>query len=188
MKIRSIWGRIPILACFLIVSFADAFGQKAPLKDYPIQPVNFTNVKVHDNFWAPRIELNQKVTIPIALDQCYKTGRVENFKIAGKLTKGKFQSEYPFDDSDVYKIIEGASYSLQTNPNPYLESRIDSVIHYISLAQEPDGYLYTNRTIDSLHMHPWVGKKRWEKDPELSHELYILGHLYEAAYAHFLAT
>jgi len=157
-------------------------------KDYPIQPVSFTNVKVTDHFWAPRIELNQRVTIPIAMDQCYKTGRVENFKIAAKLTKGKFQSEYPFDDSDIYKIIEGASYSLQTNPDAQLEKRIDSLIYYIGMAQEPDGYLYTNRTIDSLHMHPWVGKKRWEKDPELSHELYNLGHLYEAAYAHFLAT
>lgn len=165
-----------------------SFAQTKSSKDYPIQPVSFTNVKLTDYFWAPRIQLNQEVTIPIAIQQCYKTGRVENFKIAGKLTKGKFQSEYPFDDSDVYKIIEGASYSLQTNPDPFLEKRIDTLIYYIGLAQEPDGYLYTNRTIDSLHMHPWVGKKRWEKDPELSHELYNLGHLFEAAYAHFLAT
>ena len=170
------------------ISGFKALSQKTPARDYPIQPVNFTKVKVNDHFWAPRIELNQKVTIPIAIDQCYKTGRVENFKIAGKLTKGKFQSEYPFDDSDLYKIIEGASYSLQTHPDAQLESRIDTLIRYISLAQEPDGYLYTNRTIDSTHLHPWVGKKRWEKDPELSHELYNLGHLYEAAYAHFLAT
>ncbi len=186
--LEKIWFYTFVLTTVYILSGNIAFGQEQSLKDYPIQPVNFTKVKVNDHFWAPRIELNQKVTIPIALDQCYKTGRVENFKIAGKLTKGKFQSEYPFDDSDLYKIIEGASYSLQTNPNPFLESRIDSVIQYINLAQEPDGYLYTNRTIDSLHMHPWVGKKRWEKDPELSHELYNLGHLYEAAYAHFLAT
>ncbi|MCX6238739.1 MAG: glycoside hydrolase family 127 protein [Bacteroidia bacterium] len=163
-------------------------GQISPAKDYPIQPVSFTKVKVTDHFWAPRIELNQKVTIPIALDQCYKTGRVENFKIAAKLTKGKFQSEYPFDDSDIYKIIEGASYSLQTNPDARLEMRIDTLIQLIGLAQEPDGYLYTTRTIDSLHMHPWAGKKRWENDPKLSHELYNLGHLYEAAYAHYLAT
>ncbi len=177
-----------ILCSLLTITGSFAFGQSAPWKDYPIQPVSFTKVKVTDHFWAPRIELNQRVTIPIAIDQCYKTGRVENFKIAGKLTKGKFQSEYPFDDSDLYKIIEGASYSLQTHPDQLLESRIDTVIHYITLAQEPDGYLYTNRTIDSTHLHPWAGKKRWEKDPVLSHELYNLGHLYEAAYAHFLAT
>jgi len=180
---------ISFLLCpgFFLISF-NSKGQTSPSKDYPIQPVSFTDVKVTDHFWAPRIELNQKVTIPIALDQCYKTGRVENFKIAAKLTKGKFQSEFPFDDSDIYKIIEGASYSFQTNPDVQLAKRVDSLIYYIGLAQEPDGYLYTNRTIDSPHMHPWVGKKRWEKDSELSHELYNLGHLYEAAYAHFLAT
>lgn len=184
-------SRIPCIAliCSILLSgVSQTSAQKTPSRDYPIQPVSFTNVRVNDHFWAPRIELNQKVTIPIAIYQCYKTGRVENFKIAARLTKGKFQSEYPFDDSDLYKIIEGASYSLQTNPDKQLESRIDSVINYIALAQEPDGYLYTNRTIDSTHLHPWVGKKRWEKDPVLSHELYNLGHLYEAAYAHFLAT
>ncbi len=182
----------PVLTLFLALLCSmpavSAYGQKSLSRDYPIQPVSFTRVKVTDHFWAPRLELNQRVTIPIAIDQCYKTGRVENFKIAAKLTKGKFQSEYPFDDSDIYKIIEGASYSLQTHPDKPLENRIDTLIRYISLAQEPDGYLYTNRTIDSLHMHPWAGKKRWEKDPVLSHELYNLGHLYEAAYAHFLAT
>ena len=178
---------ISLCMAFCLIS-TYSIAQSRSSKDYPIQPVNFTKVKVTDKFWAPRIQLNQKVTIPIALQQCYITGRVENFKIAGKLTKGKFQSEYPFDDSDIYKIIEGASYSLQINPDPYLLKRIDTLIYYIGLAQEPDGYLYTNRTIDSLHMHPWVGKKRWEKDPELSHELYNLGHLYEAAYAHFMAT
>ena len=177
-----------LTSSILIAISGISSAQLKPGKDYPIQPVSFTNVKLTDRFWAPRIDLNQKVTIPIAIDQCYKTGRVENFKIAAKLTKGKFQSEYPFDDSDLFKIIEGASYSLQTNYDKKLENRIDTLISYIAGAQEPDGYLYTNRTIDSLHLHPWVGKKRWEKDPDLSHELYNLGHLYEAAYAHFLAT
>ncbi|MCE1198458.1 MAG: glycoside hydrolase family 127 protein [Marinilabiliales bacterium] len=177
-----------LLLLFWGIWMLHAYGKQEPKKDYPIRPVNFTQVKVDDDFWSRRIRLNQSVTIPIAIDQCYKTGRVENFRIAAKLAKGKFQSEYPFDDSDLYKIIEGASYSLQTHPDPQLEARMDTLIRYIALAQEPDGYLYTNRTIDSLHLHPWVGKKRWEKDPELSHELYNLGHLYEAAYAHFLAT
>ncbi len=187
IKVSIVYSTLT-LSFFTFFATVLAFSQQQPLKDYPIQPVNFTKVVVNDHFWAPRLALNQKVTIPIALDQCYKTGRIENFKIAAKLTTGKFQSEYPFDDSDVFKIIEGASYSLQTHPDKQLEGRIDSIIQYIAMAQEPDGYLYTNRTIDSLHLHPWVGKKRWEKDPELSHELYNLGHLYEAAYAHFLAT
>jgi DUF1680 family protein len=157
-------------------------------KDYPIIPVPFTAVKVNDAFWAPRIKLNHEVTIPIAIDQCYKTGRVDNFLFAARIKQGKFCTEFPFDDSDIYKIIEGASFSLQTFPDKNLEARIDTLIDYIGKAQEPDGYLYTNRTIDSTDLHPWAGKKRWEKDPEGSHELYNLGHLFEAAVAHYQAT
>jgi uncharacterized protein len=165
-----------------------SLGGIATAQDYPIQPVPFTAVKVNDSFWAPRIKKNHEVTIPIALDQCYKTGRVDNFLKAAHQKPGPFGTEYPFDDSDIYKIIEGASYSLQTYADPKLEAQIDVLIDYIGKAQEPDGYLYTARTIDPEHLHPWIGKNRWEKDPELSHELYNLGHLYEAAVAHFLAT
>src|SRR5512139_3918032 len=82
--------------------------------DYPIQPVPFTSVKLTDNFWAPRIKKNADVTIPIAFSYCESTGRVKNFEIAGGLDTGRFQTIYPFDDSDVFKIMEGASYSLQT--------------------------------------------------------------------------
>ncbi|HLO57209.1 MAG TPA: glycoside hydrolase family 127 protein [Bacteroidales bacterium] len=157
-------------------------------KDYPIIPVPFTSVQVNDQFWAPRLKINHEVTIPIALDQCYKTGRVNNFLFAARIRQGNFCTQFPFDDSDIYKIIEGASYSLQTFPDSLLEARIDTLIYYIGKAQEPDGYLYTNRTIDSTHLHPWAGKKRWEGDPTGSHELYNLGHLYEAAVAHYQAT
>ncbi|MDD3079559.1 MAG: glycoside hydrolase family 127 protein [Paludibacter sp.] len=158
-------------------------------KDYPIQPVAFNYVQLTDSFWYPRLKLNQKVTIPIALEQCYKTGRVDNFKKAGHLMEGYFDTQFPFDDTDIYKIIEGASYSIQVNPNKELETQIDTLIYYISKAQEPDGYLYTARTAAQPgRMHPWVGKNRWEKAPDLSHELYNCGHLYEAAVAHYLAT
>ena len=174
-------------ALFLLLASTCGPEKKATL-DYPIRPVPFTAIQVDDEFWAPRIRLNHDVTIPIALNQCYKTGRVDNFLYAAKIKQGSFCTEYPFDDTDIYKIIEGASYSLQTFPDAVLEARIDTLIYYIGKAQEPDGYLYTNRTIDSTHLHPWAGKKRWEKDPELSHELYNCGHLYEAAVAHFQAT
>jgi uncharacterized protein len=161
-------------------------------EDYPIQPVPFTAVKLTDNFWAPRIKKNASVTIPIAFGYCESTGRVKNFEIAAGLDTGKFKTIYPFDDSDVYKIIEGASYSLQTFPDPKLEEYLDTLIHKIGLAQEPDGYLYTNRTIAAKHggagLHEWAGKNRWELDSVLSHELYNLGHLYEAAVAHYEAT
>lgn len=164
-------------------------GYAQPKGDYPIQPVPFTAVKVTDAFWAPRIRRNHDVTIPIALNQCYSTGRVDNFLVAGHLKPGtKFCTEFPFDDTDIYKIIEGASYSLQTFPDKKLEARVDSLIGYVASAQEPDGYLYTARTIDPLHPHPWSGLKRWEKESDLSHELYNSGHLFEAAVAHYQAT
>ncbi|MCX6320522.1 MAG: glycoside hydrolase family 127 protein [Bacteroidia bacterium] len=161
-------------------------------EDYPIQPVPFTSVKLTDNFWAPRIKKNASVTIPIAFGYCESTGRVKNFEIAAGLDTGKFQTIYPFDDSDVFKIIEGASYSLQTYPDPKLEAYLDTLIWKIGLAQEDDGYLYTNRTIAEMHggkgLHEWASKNRWELDTVLSHELYNLGHLYEAAVAHYEAT
>jgi DUF1680 family protein len=160
--------------------------------DYPIQPIPFTSVRLTDNFWAPRIKKNASVTIPIAFSYCESTGRVKNFEIAGGLDTGKFQTIYPFDDSDVYKIIEGASYSLKTNPDPKLEAYLDTLIYKIGMAQEGDGYLYTNRTIAEMHggkgLHEWASPVRWELDSILSHELYNLGHLYEAAVAHYQAT
>ena len=161
-------------------------------EDYPITPVPFTDVKLSDNFWAPRIKKNALITIPIAFGYCESTGRVRNFEIAGGLDTGKFQTIYPFDDSDVFKIIEGASYSLQTYPDPKLEAYLDTLIWKIGLAQEDDGYLYTNRTIADMHggegLHEWASKNRWELDSILSHELYNIGHLYEAAVAHYQAT
>ncbi len=157
-------------------------------KDYPIQPVPFTRVHLSDHFWAPRLKINKEVTIPVAFRQSEKTGRIENFKIAGGLEKGSFCSKYSFDDSDVYKNIEGAAYSLEEYPDPALESYLDSLITYIAAAQEDDGYLYTNRTIDPENTLPMSGKKRWERIEEGSHELYNLGHLYEAAVAYYQAT
>ncbi len=95
---------------------------------------------------------------------------------------------YSFDDTDPYKTIEGASYLLQTFPDKKLKDYIDSVLCIISSAQEPDGYLYTARTMNPAHPHNWAGKHRWEKEEELSHELYNLGHMVEAAIAHCQAT
>ena len=186
----------PVKALFtvigLIILFSGCAKKSLSRADYPIQPVSFTSVKLTDNFWAPRIKKNASVTIPIAFGFCESTGRVKNFEIAAGLDTGKFQTIYPFDDSDVFKIIEGASYSLQTFPDPKLEAYLDTLIHKIGLAQEPDGYLYTNRTIAEKHrgigLHEWAGKNRWEMDSVLSHELYNLGHLYEAAVAHYQAT
>ena len=177
-----------LIGFFFIISLSGCKNQPASDGDNTIQPVPFTSVKVTDDLWAPRIKRNHEVTIPIAFEQSEKTGRIRNFKIAGGLEEGKFQSNYPFDDSDVFKIIEGASYSLQTFPDPGLEAYLDTLIYYIGLAQEDDGYIYTYRTIMGNDSHPWIGTKRWEKTHILSHELYNIGHMYEAAVAHHQAT
>jgi uncharacterized protein len=187
MRIRRFSFRI--LSSAVSIFFILSCSQKPVVEiKGPIVPVPFTAVHLTDSFWAPRIQLNHDVTIPIAFKQSEITGRIKNFEVAGKLKKGTFSGIYPFDDSDVYKIIEGASYSLQSSPDPKLESYLDSLIYKISKAQEPDGYLYTNRTILGLKAHEWAGTQRWVNDHILSHELYNLGHLYEAAVAHFQAT
>jgi DUF1680 family protein len=159
----------------------------AQQQDYPVHAVPFTQVKLTDKFWLPKIETNRTVTIPASFERCENTGRVKNFVMAAE-KKGKFCTTYPFDDTDIYKTIEGASYSLAVHPDAKLEGYIDSLIVIIGKAQEPDGYLYTARTIDPAHPHKWSGMERWEKERELSHELYNAGHLYEAAAAHYMAT
>lgn len=156
--------------------------------DYPIQPVSFTQVHVHDQFWEPRMKTNADITIPYILQMCKQHGRIDNFLAAAGKRKNEICSEFPFDDTDIYKWIEGASYALQVEHNPLLEKYLDSLIAIIAQAQEPDGYLYTFRTIKPVIPNKWAGKQRWVNDSVLSHELYNAGHLYEAAYAHYNAT
>lgn len=178
-----------ITAVGIISVFFNSNTAAAQLKnDYPIQPVAFTQVHVTDNFWAPKIKVNADVTIPYTLEQCKKTSRIDNFFRAAGTLKDDKHTSFTFDESDVYKVIEGASYSLQAKSNPALEKYIDTLIIYIAAAQEKDGYLYTFRTMKNSNPHEWVGTKRWEKEEDLSHELYDLGHLYEAAVAHYRAT
>ena len=172
---------------FVMLAVCASIQLCAQQKDYSIQAVVFTQVKLTDKFWLPRIETNRTVTIPASFARCESTGRVKNFVMAAKKS-GKLCTTYPFDDTDIYKTIEGASFSLAVHPDAKLALYIDSLITIIGNAQEPDGYLYTARTIDPLNPHPWAGLERWEKERELSHELYNAGHLYEAAAAHFLAT
>ncbi len=169
-------------------------GAAKPLsRDYPTRPVPFTAVHFHDSFWLPRIETNRTVTIPFAFRKCEETGRVYNFERAAAALKGETLKDrtppgYPFDDTDIYKVIEGAAYTLSVVPDPKLEAYVDGLVAKIGAAQEPDGYLYTTRTIDPVHPHPWAGPKRWVNEEVLSHELYNLGHLYEAAAAYYQAT
>jgi len=179
------------VACVAMLAPLCAGAQ--PPRDYPVKPVPFTAVHLHDEFWAPRIETNRTVTIPFAFRKDEDTGRVDNFIRAAKALRGEpFENHkyppYPFDDTDVYKVIEGASYTLSVHPDPQLEAYVGGLIEKIAAAQEPDGYLYTARTIDPAHPHPWSGRERWILEGVNSHELYDLGHLYEAAVAHYQAT
>lgn len=177
--------KVYLLSTALLFGVEFCFAQFA---DYNITPVPFNKVQITDQFWAKRIKTNKDITIPIAFSHCESTGRIDNFKIAGKLMPGKFKSESPFDDSDVSKIIEGAAYALSSEKDSQLEAYVDSVISYMKAAQEDDGYLYTYRTIMGDDSHPWIGSKRWEKTHILSHELYNLGHMFEAGVAYYEAT
>lgn len=160
---------------------------------YPISPVPFTQVKVEQNsFWGQRLEASRNVTIPLAFSKCEETGRYTNFSNAAKHLADTSQTfkvgGYSFDDTDPYKTIEGASYLLQTYPDKHLVAYIDSVLDIIASAQEKDGYLYTSRTQNPSHPHEWAGAERWSMEEDLSHELYNLGHMVEAAIAHYQAT
>lgn len=162
---------------------------KRDVIDYPIKPISFTQVKINDQFWKPRMEINRTVTIPSAFKKCEETGRIANFEIAGGLKEGEFQSGRHYDDSDVYKIIEGAAYSLATFPDPKLEFYLDDLISKIAAAQEDDGYLMTWRTIDPNKppAKSAGGPERWSNITH-GHELYNVGHMYEAAVAFYLST
>ncbi len=184
---------MPSLRPVAVALAALAVCGAAPPRDYPVKPVPFTSVRLNDVFWAPRIETNRAVTIPYAFRKDEETGRVDLFVRAAKALRGeplvnRKPPGFPFDDTDVYKVLEGAAYTLSVYPDPKLEAYLDDLIAKIAAAQEPDGYLYTTRTIDPKNPHKWAGTQRWELEGENSHELYNLGHLYEAAAAHFQAT
>ncbi|MDO5524765.1 MAG: glycoside hydrolase family 127 protein [Prevotella sp.] len=156
---------------------------------YPYTPVAFTSVKIAPNtFWGDRIKAAREVTIPLAFSKCESEGRYANFVKAAHPSDSYKVGGFSFDDTDVYKTIEGASYLLQTYPDKKLEKYIDSVLVVVAAAQEPDGYLYTARTMNPKHPHAWSGPERWSEVENLSHEFYNLGHMVEGAVAHYQAT
>ena len=179
-----------IATSLLAVMAVSALAQKKDQQShgYPIDPVPFTSVKVTDAFWGQRLQASRETTIPLAFSKCEETGRYENFVKAANPSDSYEVGGYSFDDTDVYKTIEGASYLLQTYPDAELEAYIDSVLVIVAGAQEPDGYLYTSRTMNPKHPHEWAGSKRWELVEDLSHEFYNLGHMVEGAIAHYQAT
>ena len=169
---------------------------QSSLSAYPIRQVKLNQVELTDHFWLPRIRIIQEKTIAYAFRKCEEEGRMENFRTAGDLIRGKapettkVRGKMPFDDTDLYKTVEGAAYSLINAPDKALDAYLDSIITLIAYGQEPDGYLTTWRTIDpKTPPCNWVkhGGGRWF-DLGMSHELYNAGHLFEAASAHFHAT
>ena len=164
-----------------------AQGQKG--SGYPIGQVPFTSVKLQQqSFWGQRLQAARDVTVPLAFSKCESEGRYKNFIQCQNPSPDYPPSGFSFDDTDVYKTIEGASYLLQTFPDKRMKEYIDSVLDFVGKAQEPDGYLYTPRTMNPWHPHSWAGMKRWEKVEVLSHEFYNLGHMVDAACAHYQAT
>jgi len=173
----------------ILVHLATTSGGEPQKSAYGIQSVPFSQVHLADDFWTGRLETNRTVTIPFGFRKSEEEGRVRNFEHAAH-HDGIYEGKMPFDDTDVYKLIEGASYSLQSHPDPELDRYLDAIIAKIAAAQEPDGYLTTYKTIDpSKSPAPWLKPgPKWDLELQGSHELYNAGHLYEAAYAHYRAT
>jgi len=171
-----------IAVVLVVVGATAAFSSEAELeRDYNVKPVAFRRVHVEDGFWAPRLETNRTVTIPYAFEKCVETGRIGNFEKAAGLREGKHEGFY-FNDSDFYKIMEAAAYSLQVHPERMMRLYLDQLIRVIAGAQWEDGYLFTFYSVPDRQP-----EKRWT-DLQNKHEQYCVGHMYEAAVAHYLVT
>jgi DUF1680 family protein len=150
-------------------------------RDYNVQPVPFNEVQVRDGFWTPRLETNRAVTIPYCFEKCEETGRIRNFEKAAGLKRGKHEGIF-FDDSDVYKVMEGAAYSLQVHPEAMMRMYLDKLIAIMAGAQWEDGYLYTFYSVPQRQP-----EMRWTNVKD-RHEQYCMGHMLEAAVAHYQVT
>jgi DUF1680 family protein len=168
--------RLPLL-CLSLLTFQPAFAaDTAPTK---LRPVPFTDVQIHDSFWSPRQEVNRTASIPLNFEMLEKSGNLRNLELAAERAKSGFTGPV-FMDSDVYKAIEAASYSLASHPDAALERRIDEIIAKLAAAQLDDGYLNSYYTVKEPG-------RRWTNLRD-NHELYCAGHLIEAAVAHHRAT
>jgi uncharacterized protein len=171
------------LTVFLLLSFSDA-GKDEKKFDYPLQEVPYFKVKINGGLWKMKIDSCIKNTVWDNLFKISSSGKMDNFSIAAGIKKGDFSSNEA-SDSDVYKTLQGACYSLKLHPDPVLEHYVDSLINIIAKVQEPDGYIYTIRYFKPLG-NKCIGG-RWANLSH-SHELYDMGHMIEAAVAHYEAT
>ena len=188
MKKRSTFN----VQCSMFISFLLCLS--SVMAKGEIKQVPFTDVQVKDQFWKQRLDVMRNTTIRYAFQKCTDAGQLRNFEYAGKIVSGekkvgelKFQSGNPYDDAEVYKVLEGASYVLLTQKDTELENYCDGVVDLICSAQEPDGYLQTNFTIHNP-LHPWYEGEKWKMDWNLSHETFNVGELIEAGIAYYMAT
>lgn len=149
------------------------------ISDQILQAVPVTQVQFTDQFWSSKIEINRTNTLAQCFRQCEDTNRIRNFEVAGGLSSGQFDGIF-FNDSDVYKVVEGAAHILASHPDPAIDAYLDQWIAKFAAAQQADGYLNTYYTL----VEP---DKRWADLPVM-HELYCAGHLFEAAVAHYRST
>jgi len=165
-----------IISLLLLAGCAQGGSGEGQLKT--VTPVDFSQVKIQDEFWSPRLDKHKSTTLKVCIDQIEnKTGRIRNFENAAK-GEGEHSGIF-FDDSDVYKALEGMAYSLINHPDPELEAKCDEWIDKFAAAQQPDGYINTYYTLTGLD-------KRWTDMDK--HEMYCAGHMTEAAVAYYKAT
>lgn len=166
-----------VSAIILSIAFCSCSDKSQP-EHRLIEPVNFSHVKISDDFWSPRLQKHKDITLNVCIDQIEnQTGRIRNFENAAK-GEGEHSGIF-FDDSDVYKALEGMAYSLQNNPDPALEAKCDEWIDKFAAAQQPDGYINTFYTLTGL-------ENRWQNMDK--HEMYCAGHMIEAAVAYYNVT
>ena len=156
--------------------------------DYPLKPVPFHEVEMTSDFWRPRLETQRKVLVPFAFGKT-EPGVAHLQAAADHLAGKKVEGHRPhrFIDSDLYKVMEGAAYLAKLKDDPELEAQFDRIVDVIAAAQEPDGYLYPSHTTGVGSDKNMMGNKPYSFVVH-SHELYNMGHLYEAAIAYYQAT
>ena len=184
MKVKTSLNATLVVCCALCCD--------AVQMDYPLRGCR--DAKATAGFWFDRLETNRTATLSAVWRKCSETPRIANFVKAAN-REGCGFGGIPYDDSDVYKVMEGSAYILAVKPDAGLMERMERLVGQVAKAQEPDGYLYTARTLgfnygkhkDGRVNYGMMGPTRWS-NLESSHELYNLGHMYEAAVAWYEAT
>ena len=187
MKLLAVVVAAGTVACGAPTTDTDTPPLPPGPDEWQIEPVVFTDVQLTDAFWAPRMEINRTVTIPHLARQNEETGRIDNFRKSAGQMEGPFVGRR-YNDSDVYKSIEAASYALAQTYDPALDAELDELIELIAASQLEDGYIFPAWTIDPGNPPAGVSTTRWELTNSNSHELYGNGHMMEAAVAHYRAT